>query len=55
VLLRVVWYKLTDVSEVLIASIITAMSDFWDNAPGSLVEIDRRFSGAYCRHHQGDE
>jgi hypothetical protein len=30
------------------------MSIFWDVAPCSLVEIDRRFRGAYCLHHQGD-
>jgi hypothetical protein len=27
---------------------------FWDIAPCSL-GVDRRFSGAYCLHHQGDE
>jgi hypothetical protein len=27
---------------------------FWDVAPCSLVETDRRFSGAYCLHHQGN-
>jgi hypothetical protein len=26
---------------------------FWDVAPGSLVETDRRFRRAYCPHHQG--
>jgi hypothetical protein len=26
---------------------------FWDIAPCSLVEINRRFRGAYCLHHQG--
>jgi hypothetical protein len=26
---------------------------FWDVAPCSLVEIYRRFSDAYCPHHQG--
>jgi hypothetical protein len=30
------------------------MTVFWDVAPCSLVEIDRRFSGAYCLHHQDD-
>jgi hypothetical protein len=25
---------------------------FWDRAPCSLVEIDRRFRGVYCLHHQ---
>jgi hypothetical protein len=26
----------------------------WNVAPSSLVEIGRRFRGAYCLHHQGD-
>jgi hypothetical protein len=26
-----------------------------DIAPCSLVEVDRRFRGAYCLHHEGDE
>jgi hypothetical protein len=26
---------------------------FWDVAPCSHVEVDRRFRGAYCLHHQG--
>jgi hypothetical protein len=30
------------------------MSVFWDIAPCGLVEIDRRFVGAYCLHYQGD-
>jgi hypothetical protein len=30
------------------------MTVFWDVAPCSVVEIDRRFRGAYCLHHQGD-
>jgi hypothetical protein len=28
---------------------------FWDTAPCSLVEVDRRFRDAYCLHHNGDE
>jgi hypothetical protein len=28
---------------------------FWDIAPCSLVEVDRRFRGAYCLLHHGDE
>jgi hypothetical protein len=28
---------------------------YWNIAPCSLVEVDRRFRGAYCLHHQGDE
>jgi hypothetical protein len=31
------------------------MAVFWDVAPCSLVDIDRRFGGAYCLHHQGYE
>jgi hypothetical protein len=26
---------------------------FWDVAPCSHVEVDQRFGGAYCLHHQG--
>jgi hypothetical protein len=29
------------------------MAVFWDVAPCSLIDIDRRFRGAYCHHHQG--
>jgi hypothetical protein len=28
---------------------------FWDTAPCSFVETDRRFKEAYCIHHEGDE
>jgi hypothetical protein len=30
------------------------MTDFWDVAPCNLIEIYRRFGGAYCLHNQGD-
>jgi hypothetical protein len=30
-------------------------SVFWDVLPCSQVDVDRRFWGAYCLHHQGDE
>jgi hypothetical protein len=30
------------------------MAVFWNVAPCSLVDIDRRFRGTYCFHHQGD-
>jgi hypothetical protein len=30
------------------------MTVFWDVAPCSLVEVYRRFRGAYCLHHQSD-
>jgi DNA topoisomerase VI subunit B len=26
---------------------------FWDMLPSSQVDVDRRFRGAYCLHHQG--
>jgi hypothetical protein len=28
---------------------------FWDVAPCSHAEVDQRFRGAYCLHHQDDE
>jgi hypothetical protein len=28
---------------------------FWDVVPCSHVEVDRRFRGAYCLHHQSDD
>jgi hypothetical protein len=31
------------------------MTVFRDVAPCSLVEVYRRFRGAYCLHYQGDE
>jgi hypothetical protein len=30
------------------------MTVVWDVVLCCLVEIDRRFRGAYCLHHQGD-
>jgi hypothetical protein len=30
------------------------MTAFSDMAPFSLVEVDLRFRGAYCLHHEGD-
>jgi hypothetical protein len=38
--------------EVLIATGMK-MTTFWDIAPCSLVEVNRRFIGPYCLHHQG--
>jgi hypothetical protein len=29
------------------------MAVFWDVAPCSEVEIDQRFRGTFCLHHQG--
>jgi hypothetical protein len=31
------------------------MAVFWDVVPCSLVDIDLRFRGVYCLHHQGDD
>jgi hypothetical protein len=31
------------------------MSAFWNIAPYSLVDVDRRFRGAYSLHNEGDE
>jgi hypothetical protein len=30
------------------------MTAFWATQPCSLVEVDRRFGGVYCLHHQGN-
>jgi hypothetical protein len=40
--------------QVLTASIMK-MTVFWDVAPCCLVKVYRRFRGAYCLHHQGDD
>jgi hypothetical protein len=54
-------YKITiyDILTVLVRiQVLTAarvMTVFWHVVPCSLVEIDRRFRGAYCLHHQGDD
>jgi hypothetical protein len=34
---------------------VLKMTIFWVVAPYSLVEVYRRFRGACCLHHQGDE
>jgi hypothetical protein len=31
------------------------MAVYWDVAPFSLVDIDRHFRGAYCRHLEIDD
>jgi hypothetical protein len=45
-------------SQTLKVEVITAvsmkMTVSWDVAPCSILEVDRRFRGAYCLHHQGD-
>jgi hypothetical protein len=30
------------------------MTALWDIASFNLVEVDRRFRGAYCLHHEGN-
>jgi hypothetical protein len=34
--------------------VILKVTDFWDVAPCILIEIGRRFRGAYCLRHQDD-
>jgi hypothetical protein len=34
---------------------IMKMMAFWDIALCGLFEVNRRFRGAYCLHHQGDD
>jgi hypothetical protein len=36
-------------------SAIMKITAFYDIAPCSLIEIDRRFTDAHCLHHQGGE
>jgi hypothetical protein len=36
-------------------SIFLKMTAFWDLAPCNLTEVDRRFTGVYCLHHQGND
>jgi hypothetical protein len=31
------------------------MTAFWDIAPCSIIEVDRRFRGVYSLDHQGDD
>jgi hypothetical protein len=31
------------------------MIAFWDIVPCSFIEVDQRFRGAYCLHHQGNK
>jgi hypothetical protein len=40
--------------QVLTAASIN-ITAFWDIAPCSFVNVDRRFRGAYCLHHQGPD
>jgi hypothetical protein len=40
--------------QVLIATTVKMTRTLWDRAQCSLVQVDRRFRGAYCLHNQGD-
>jgi hypothetical protein len=42
-------------SDIELKTRVQKMTDFWDIAPSSLVEVDRRFRGTYCLHRQCDE
>jgi hypothetical protein len=37
----------------LFMTAIVKVTAYWDMAPCSLVEVDRRFRGVYCLHYQG--
>jgi hypothetical protein len=37
----------------ILMAVSTKVTAFWDVAQCNLAEIDRRFRGAYCLHHQG--
>lgn len=41
--------------KVCFRAVAIKMRAFLAVAPCSLVQIDRRFTGAYCHHHKGDE
>jgi hypothetical protein len=47
--------KLQKVRFYVLAAANVKITAFWDVAPCSVVEIGRRFKGAYCLHHQGDD
>jgi hypothetical protein len=38
----------------VLTAVSLKMTAFWDIAPFSLVEVDRRFRGVYWLHHKGD-
>jgi hypothetical protein len=42
------------VFQVLTAASMKMTRAFWDTVPCSVVEVYRRFRGAYCLHHHGD-
>jgi hypothetical protein len=47
-------YFICDRFQVLTAASVK-FAVFWDTAPCSLVEVDRRFRGEYYLYHEGDD
>jgi hypothetical protein len=45
--------KWTHVTFEVVTAASMKMTAFWDTAPYSVAEIDRRFRDAYCLHYQG--
>jgi hypothetical protein len=43
------------ITSALVTLFLSKMTVLWDDAPCSLVETGRRFRGAYCFYHEGDE
>jgi hypothetical protein len=39
----------------VLAAVSMKMTGFWDVVPCSLVEVNRRFKGAYCLHNSPDQ
>jgi hypothetical protein len=48
------WVPRTSVSMASTLGTVPQRTTFSDVAPCSLVDIDRRFGGTYCLHHQGN-
>jgi hypothetical protein len=44
-----------DVTFQVLTAMIVKVTVFWDAAPCSLVDNDRRFRGTYCLYYQGDD
>jgi hypothetical protein len=50
----IMWTRLICVRFHVLTVTSMKLTAFWDIAPCSFVEVDRRFSRAYCLHHQGE-
>jgi hypothetical protein len=53
--LNLLLFAVLNVLRIIIITFCIKMVAVWDIAPCSLVEVDQRFGGVYCLHHQGDE